>query len=469
MANHGRSGQTPNILLITADQHNADVLGCYGNPVVKTPHLDELAQQGTCFSRATTPCPLCTPARSSIFTSVAMPEQRNINMYFGSDAESGVEPEHAVFPLLLRDHGYASALVGKLHTRDAGARNFGLQHTWLAEGKGHFIGVEGKRDDYREYLHRKGYPDDAWKTWLLPEHREKGYCTSPFPQEDYIDFRVTEESMKFLEGVDQPFFLWTSYCNPHAPWDPPRPYDTMYSPAEIPAPARKEGSLEKKPSALLKQIVRTTHRMKDGRPGEVASDPEEPLEPTLENVYRKYPDEMLKPMLAAYYGEVSFIDKEIGRLLQFMGKRGLLDNTVVVYTSDHGDHLGTNWQMFKGGPPYNTIIRVPMIVKAPDSGRPLAHGADAHVSLLDLGPTFLDFAGIAVPERMEGVSLLREETRRPYLCVDNGTVAVMKGDWKLLRYNDGFVELYHLKTDPYEQDNVATDHPQIVRELELLT
>jgi len=465
MDKKNRQRDRPNILLITADQHNHEILGCYGNSVVKTPHLDKLAEQGVLFSNAYTPRPLCTPARSSIFTSVAMQTQKNINMYFGSDVDSGVKEEHAVFPLLLREHGYATALVGKLHTRDVGDRNFGLQYTWLAEGKGHFIGVEGKRDDYREYLHRKGYPESAWRTGTCGDYQVRGYCTSPFPQEDYIDYRVTEESMRFLAGIEQPFFLWTSYCNPHPAWDPPRPYDTMYAPSEIPRPHRKEGSLEKKHPSLLKHIVTKTFKTREGRPGEIVKDREEGLAATLENAYRKFPEDVMMPMLAAYYGEVSFIDKEIGRLLQFMDERGLLDDTVIVYTSDHGDHVGTNWQIHKGGPPYNSIIKVPFIVKCPSTRAQVGQGADDLVSLLDLAPTFLDVAGIDIPRQMEGVSLLRKEGRREFITIGTGTVAVIKDDWKLIRFKDGFVELYNLKTDPHEQDNVADGYPGIVREL----
>ena len=459
----------PNILLITSDQHNHEVLGSSGNPVVKTPVLDRLAASGTRFTRAYTPCPLCTPARSSLFTGVAMkagPECTNVNMWFGDKRPSGVRPEHAAFPELLRAQGYATGLVGKLHTRDAGERGFGLDHTWLAEGKGHFIGQADKRDDYREYLRRKGYPDSVWRTWETEAYRTQGWLASPLPQEDYIDYRVTEQSMRFLEQARAPFFLWTSFCSPHPVWDPPEPYASMYDPADIPPPHRREGALEKKNPAVIPRIAQFTWRMGENnpqRPGGIFQERDESVEPTLANAYARVPEEVLRPMLAAYYGQVSFLDKEIGRLLDFLQARGLLENTLIVYTSDHGEHLGNNWLFYKGPPLYEAILRVPMLVRHPEAD--LSGRAEDLVSLIDLAPTFLDAAGIGKPEVMEGTSLLRPAPERQSLRMHSwGIDAVVRKDWKLIQY-PRFAELYNLREDPHEQDNVADEHPDLVREL----
>ena len=215
----------PSILLISSDQHNAEILGCMGNPVVCTPHIDRLAAEGTVFDSALTPLPLCTPARTSIFTGLTCKSHtvyHNINMGY-KPGKPCLPPEFAAFPERLAEAGYDTAFFGKLHTRHECGRNFGLRTARLVEGKCHFVPSPDDQDEYRRYLADRGYPPDVWKVWENdPSYAVNNYATSPLPNADYIDTFIADMAIDYLRGVEAPFFAWGSFCTPHNPWDPPR-------------------------------------------------------------------------------------------------------------------------------------------------------------------------------------------------------------------------------------------------------
>ena len=234
----------PNILLITTDQHNADHLGCAGNPVVRTPHIDALAREGAFCSQAFTPLPICTPARTSLFTGLYVKSHgvyHNVNMHY-QPGKPALPSERVAFPEVLADAGYDTSLLGKLHARHEGGKCFGLGTTRLVEGKCHFVSSPDEEDEYRKYLREKGYPADIWKVWDNdPTYAVNGHATSPLPEEDYVDTFIANMAVEHLGQVPQPFFSWVSLCTPHNPWDPPEPYASMYDPADIPMPHRKVG------------------------------------------------------------------------------------------------------------------------------------------------------------------------------------------------------------------------------------
>ncbi|HJN14153.1 MAG TPA: sulfatase-like hydrolase/transferase, partial [Armatimonadota bacterium] len=174
----------PNVLLITTDQHNAQIMGCAGNPAVRTPNLDALAARGVIFDAAYTPHPVCTPARTSIFTGQYAARHGvgyNMNLRINEADPShmtGLSADATAFPEVLAGAGYDTSLFGKLHAKQAGGKNFGLRHTRLAEGKGQFVEHGSGPDDYRQYLRGKGYGDEAWRTWEMPKYAERGHVTS---------------------------------------------------------------------------------------------------------------------------------------------------------------------------------------------------------------------------------------------------------------------------------------------------
>ncbi|MBM4087473.1 MAG: hypothetical protein FJ272_21985, partial [Planctomycetes bacterium] len=243
-------GLRMNILLLTTDQHNAEIMGPAGNRVVQTPNLDRMAARGVNFASAFTPFPICTPARTSIFTgqyAATHGVRHNINMNY-QPGKPALPPGAVAFPELLAKAGYHTSLFGKLHTRHEGGKSFGLQLARLVEGKCHFVPSREQQDEYRRYLATKGYPDGVWEVWDRdPSYRVNGYVTSPFPDEDYVDTFIADMALEHLAKVAEPFFSWVSFCTPHNPWDPPRPYDRMYDAAHIPMPHRRRGELEEKP------------------------------------------------------------------------------------------------------------------------------------------------------------------------------------------------------------------------------
>jgi len=446
----------PNVLLISSDQHNAEILGCMGNPVVRTPHIDSIAADGSVFTQAFTPLPICTPARTSIFTGLACKHHgvyHNINMHY-QPGKPCLAPQFVAFPERLAEAGYHTAFVGKLLTRHECDRNFGLATCRHVEGKCHFVPSPDMHDEYRRYLAGRGYPPDVWKVWEGdPTYAVNNYATSPLPEADYIDTFVANLAVEHLGQAPEPFFAWVSFCTPHNPWDPPKPYDTMYDPAEIPMPHRKVGELEAKPPKWVDHVART-----------IASLPYRSMDPELpggvDNAYARFPEEKTRRMLAAYYGQVSHLDTQVGRLLDALKTRGLTDNTLVIFLSDHGDYCGNNWAFYKYAGLYDSLIRVPLVVRWPGDAR-RGQRVEQLVSLVDIAPTILDAAGLDGQTEMDGRSLrplLEGEPTdwRQEVFVETGaTTAIVTPEWKLVCWRDGTEELYHRRTDPHDLDNRA--------------
>jgi len=445
----------PNILLISSDQHNAEILGCMGNPVVRTPHLDALAADGALCTHAFTSHPICTPARTSVFTGLYSKSHgvyHNINMNY-QPGKPCLPPERVAFPEVLADAGYHTSLFGKLHTRHEGGKNFGLRTARLVEGKCHFVSSPAEQDEYRRALAQRGYPPDVWKVWENdPTYATNSYATSPLPEADYIDTFIADMAVEHLRQVEGPFFSWVSFCTPHNPWDPPKPFDTMYDPAAIPLPHRKAGELETKPPQWVDQVART-----------IASLPARSVDPSLPggaaNAAARFPEEKTRRMLAAYYGQVSHLDQQIGRVLDALKARGLYDDTLVIFLSDHGDYCGNHGAFYKYAGLYDSLIRVPLLIRWPGA-RP-GRRVDELVSLIDVAPTILDAAGLDGPADMDGRSLrplLTGEAAdwRQELFVETGaTAAVLTPDWKLVTWQDGTEELYDRRRDPHDLDNLA--------------
>ena len=448
-----------NVLLISTDQHNAEILGCAGNPVVRTPNIDALAAEGVLCCQAFTTFPLCTPARTSIFTGQFAKThgvRHNVNMNY-KPGPPALSPDALAFPQALAKAGYRTALFGKLHARHEGGRNFGLQLAQLVEGKGHFVDAPGKQDAYRSFLLAKGYPEDIWKVWENdPAYLPNGYVTSPFPDEDYIDTFIADMAIGYLDGIDAPFFSWVSFCTPHNPWDSPVPYDRMYDPKDVPMPHRVAGELEKKPARWVDQVARTISAMP-------ATSSDRSLPGGVTNAYARFPEDKTRRMLAAYYGEVSHVDAQIGRVMEVLDRRGLRGNTLVIFCADHGDYLGNNWAFYKYPGLYDSLIRVPFICSWPGT-LPTGREVSGLISLADIMPTILEACGL---EReaglMDGRSLMpllrgEEAAWRDALLVESAaSAAVLTTEHKLVRWDDGTEELYDRANDPHDLDNLAID------------
>jgi len=450
----------PNILLITTDQHNAEIMGCAGNPVVQTPHLDRLAREGVLFAEAYTPHPVCTPARTSIFTGQTadhhgVPYNINLREERADPPKwTGLAADATPFPELLRREGYRTALFGKLHTKQAGNRNFGIETMRLAEGKGQFVEFGTAPDDYRRHLKERGHPDSAWRTWEDPDYPTRGWTPCVLSEEDYIDTWTATEALHWLGESTAPFFAWVSFSGPHTPWDPPAPYDTMYDPDDIPEPARRQGELEEKHPDWVDCIAQTV-------PATPPFSRDNTRAPGIDNAYSRFTERQRREMLAAYYGQITLIDAQVGRLLAHLDERGLTNDTLILFTADHGDYLGNNWAFFKYSTQYDSLSRIPFLLRWPGHAPAGAERREI-VSLIDIAPTILEATELSPIDPMDGQSilpLLTGETTdwRDHLVLNGRPRCVVNGQWKYLLYPDGFEELYSRQADPHELHNRIDD------------
>ncbi|MFW6189773.1 MAG: sulfatase-like hydrolase/transferase [Planctomycetota bacterium] len=458
---------SPNILLITTDEHNARALGYAGDPVIRTPNIDRLAEEGTVFERAYTTRPLCTPARATVWTG-QHPLTHGVrgNMYTGRK-DGGVRDGAFTFSKRLRRAGYETGLIGKRHLAFRNEADIGLDHQELAESKFNF-NPPGVKDDYRRWLEEQGHSNQEITTWErddLDEEYRRHYGAIRFPLEEryYVDSWVGRRAVQWLRRPRQrPFFLWVSFCSPHHPWDPPERYDEMYDPGDIPLPERRERELHDKPRRQLEYLQHL------GR-GLPATTRDEEMFVEADLAYEKIPESIQRKMISRYYGTITLVDDRIGRILATLEEDGRLDDTVVIFTSDHGDHLGEHWLWFKGVTRYEALVRVPFVVRMPGAAAG-GRRSEALISLSDLAPTFLEWAGLEPAEACDGTSIrpLLEDpcaALREDLLI--GTDCLVTPGWKYVRNSDDVDELYDLKGDPGELYNLhgRNRHAEVERNL----
>ncbi|MBI4300465.1 MAG: sulfatase [Chloroflexi bacterium] len=395
----GETSSRPNILLITIDTLRADHLGSYGNTTVKTPNLDALAQQGTRFALAISSFSQTNPAHASIFTSTYA-ATHGIKIHAVDKLRSNV------FTLaeVLAGNGYTTAGIFSWPTFEP--QYSGLERGFMTS-EGVYVSTPGETDPWRAVDGRANLTTDAALRWLL--NRPSG-----------------------------PFFLWIHYQDPHYPYTPPPPFDTMYDPD---CPGCPDGGYQ------------TIDRI---GAGEQLSEAE------------------VKHLLALYDGEVSFTDREIGRFLDGMKQANLLDNTLVIATSDHGESFNDNGRWSHPWILYNSVVRVPLIVRYP-AMMPAGLVIRQTVRTIDIMPTILQTLGVPDPPQTEGQSLWplvsapnSTDDRMAFVQVpDDSSIAIVADGWKLIKYNlTGQLELYNLVTDPGELTNLASSEPKQASSLE---
>lgn len=425
--------QRPNLLLITTDQQRGDCLGCAGHPVLETPYLDQLAAEGVYFRHAYSAVPACTPARAAILTGMDQWHHGRLCMT-GADALEFP----ATLPGELGRAGYQTEGVGKMHFHPQ-RRLYGFDHLVLDESGrrfGRFV------SDYHRWFdeHREGaygYRDHSidWNSWMarpshLPEHLHPTHWTA-------------SEGIRFLQQRDpsRPFFLWLSFARPHSPYDAPQVYWDMYADhPDLPPPWRGDWA--------------------------------EPFAQRVADVnapFTQRSEAEVRRARAGYYGNITFIDHQIGRVLYELQHwdRAELDNTFILFTSDHGDMLGDHHHWRKTYA-YEGSARVPLICRWPRSwALPRGQALDAVVELRDVMPTLLEAAGVAPPPSVDGRSLcaaVRGEPWREFVqgeytsCYrhDQGMQFVTDGREKYLWFHHtGQERLFDLAADPGECRDLA--------------
>ena len=430
----------PNILWYCTDQQRFDTIGALGNPHVHTPTIDALVEGGTAFTHAYCQSPICTPSRSSFMTGLYPTRAHN--------TRNGNESFDAHPPLiskLIADAGYHCGLIGKFHLQSAGKRT----EPRLDDGFSYWKFSHAPRDDWQEghdyadWVKERGGDLDAMR-----ESEER------VPAEFHQTTWATERALEFLseaEEIDKPWMLNINPYDPHPPFIPPKQYAEQFDPAAMPGPHFRDSDISA----------------------------QERLAPVDFQTKARPPEDLgASEIQSKYYAMIALIDDQLARIVEQLDKSGKRDNTIIIFTSDHGESLGDHGLLLKGCRFYEGLVRVPLIFNCPKS---IAGGvrSDALVELLDMSATLLDLAGVELPDYFQGTSLRpilsggaspdhhRDSVRSEYFdalakefCNGNASFATMYRTkrYKLVVYHrDNLGELFDLESDPYEFDNLWDD------------
>ncbi|RKU32107.1 sulfatase [Candidatus Poribacteria bacterium] len=445
--------EKPNILWICTDQQRYDTIGALGNPYVSTPNIDSLVEEGVAFTHAYCQSPICTPSRSSFLTGM-YPSATHVN-------GNGNDYYPETYPLVtktLADNGYDCGLIGKLHLASA------------------FRRIEPRVNDGYRYWQYSHAPRDDWKVghdyadWVRSKGSILGELTQNpegVPTELHQTTWCAEKTIEFIsEKHEGPWLASVNIYDPHPPFNPPQYYREQFNPDDMPEPLFKESDLEQQ-----RKLAGIDFQSKVRTPDEL--DIRSPILPHSPN---RKPHETVgatdaKTLIAAYYAMIKLIDDQLGRILDVLNETGERENTVIIFTSDHGEMLGDHGLIQKGCRFYEGLVRVPLIFSCPNR---IESGvkSDALVELVDKVPTILELVDLQVPTEMHGRSLLpilqgevdpnqhRSSVRCEFydaLGMRNHSFATMYRDkrYKLVTYHENQEgELYDLVDDSDEFNNL---------------
>ena len=438
-------GTRPNVLWICTDQQRHDTVRALGNPHINTPRIDELVSKGVSFTHAFAQSPVCTPSRAAFMTG-RYPRTTKCRQN-----GQAMPANEKLVSRLFADAGYTCGLAGKLHL--ATCAN-GVVETRIDDGYRTFHWSHHPQPDW---------PENAYTQWL----HDKGTSWEELyggPSTDYIKHGVPEEynqttwcAEKAIEFINEqkgdPWFFSYNCFAPHHPFDPPADFLAHYNPDELPLPKEKPNELETK----------TTFQQLDS---EFAHN-----DPSSYDIARMT-DRDKKEIIAAYYAMVELIDKQVGRMAAALEETGQLDNTIVIFMSDHGEMLGDHGFYLKGPHFYDEAVRVPLIFSWKD--RFVADlRADCLMELIDIAPTLLEAASIEIPEYIQGRTMMpillgqaNASQHRDYVFSEYYNAWTHKYSYgSMLRTRDQKIvvyhgtdqgELYDLKNDPDEFENLWT-------------
>jgi len=422
----------PNVLLLYTDQQRWDALGAAGNEFIQTPHLDGLARQGALFEHAYVNAPVCMPSRQSMLSGL-YPETVGTTC-------NGIEmpPDVPCLHNLLQPYGYHTANNGKLHFKNHSNRDHRRPHPTYGFDQLIISDEPGCYDDaYIKWVSERA-PDQveacrcstppAWQG--QPVVKEPRRAIEPYvfrgPEELSHTAFVAEQTIDYLRRHrDDRFFAIAGFYAPHAPLNPPARFVEWYRQAEMPLPAMNPD----------------------------------------ENHYG-LDDDAWRQVVAYYYALVSHVDDQVGRILRALDELGLRERTLVIFTSDHGEHLGDHGQEGKGPPGYDSCARVPLLLSWPGVIAPQRRGEI--VEAVDLAPTVLDYCGVQVPPTLQGRSYRPLLEGRPYQERSSAYIAYhmpFGASWRAVRGRDWFYAvagggqelLFDLRRDPRQLHNVAAD------------
>jgi arylsulfatase A-like enzyme len=417
-------GELPtNVLLVTIDTLRYDFIGACGDQITETPTMDALARDGVIACRTIVPQPNSNAMHASLLSGL-YPNSHGSRFHM----VDRMSPDVPTLGEILREHGYQTGGI----------------FSWISF-EGEFSGLDRGFDTYQGYVvNLPGALDNsALRSAAAAYRRLREYVaiirTSDMivnpgdALEESIDGQAdvtTDAALRWFDQLDErPFFLWLHYFDPHYPYSPPPPYDTMY-----------ESDYSGPPSGDI-------HTIWGIQLGEIEIEPDSPLN---------------RHLIALYRGEITYTDAHLGRVIEAIDSRGLADNTLVIVTGDHGESFGENSQWFHSHSLHNSAIQVPLIMRMP--GRLPVAEVMLPVSSIDIKPTILDLLGFPTPPIVEGVSILpiiegRENGADRLVfsqTYEDRLLAVVSDQWKLIvDTHVGTHELYDLRNDPSEEVNLA--------------
>lgn len=420
--------QKPNVLFIQADQHRYDCVGRSADYPVITPHLDRLAAEGAWFNHAYTPIPLCCPARQALLNGRRPEVFGALWNYDNGLPIPALSPAEYSWPRQLQQSGYNTAYFGKWHVNPKhGPEEYGFEHTVLDQEHNRFI-----QHKYGKLAYSNGFFGEP----------------SPVPLEDTHTHYMTAKCIEWLKETGasgDPWHVRLDFHAPHLPCRPAEPFASMYKPEEIPMWRSFGETFDNKPY-IQKQMLRNWN-------------------------IERYTWKDWAHTVALYYGFVSQVDHAVGQVLEMLDEAGLRENTIVVYTSDHGDMCGGHRMLDKHYVLYDDVVKVPLIVRWPGVIDENTSCEQFVYNMLDLPPTLLEAAGLQAPDFMQGRSLLplfRNEISEPWreyvMSTFNGQQfglyiqrMLRTKHWKYIWNPTDVDELYDLTCDPEELHNRIHD------------
>ena len=466
----------PNFLWIMTDQQKANTLSCTwknrtDSPWIKmkqslTPNLDSLADDGTLFCNAYCPSPVCAPARACMKTGKYPAANGVIGNWMPFRTGQRFLPE------ILKESGYDTGMVGKLHFFPP-ENDYGFQERHLSDAPYSVYADDDKHSEYIKWLRQNFFDKkgiDPVKIFdedeLSYDNDIKRFCMGSCfrSREEHEAVWTTDLALDYLRRRkgEKPFFFYASYFGPHQPYGAPEPYASLFSPEDIKLPESFYLD-EKRGEPVFEQTGRELRR----------------------HITQDMSERDCKELIAAYLGQVAMLDEEIGRLLKCLKEEGLYENTVIIFTSDHGEHLGDHGLFFKSQM-YDSCTKVPLIIKT--AGNHSIQRREEVVNTMDLFRTVLELGGIggryeaAHDEEIESRSLTSllapgkaEWENTTYSIVgkkkESLSCMIRDGDWKLLRFGGArekaVYEMYCVERDPEERKNLygKKEYCEIQREL----
>jgi choline-sulfatase len=417
----------PNVLILMSDEHSPYALGCYGDELIKTPNLDALSKTGMTFNSAYCQNPVCVPSRVSLLTG-KMPTDAKV---FGNNNK--LHEDTYTMGDVFSEAGYNAEWIGKEHWNTPGNQlGFGTLNKQVSKAREERCKAERL---FRKEVGR--FPQDA----AVSDYDKKN-------SKDYLTAEYAVDFLKSQKSKESPFFLAVSMVRPHFPFDVQQKYYNMYK-GKIKNPEVTE--------EMLANLCVTSQKERENYD------------------FESLTEEQIQKAREIYYGMISYVDELYGMVLNELDKQGLRENTIILYTSDHGELMGEKGLWYKNSF-YEGSVRVPFIWSYPKT-LPKNKSIDAHVMNMDIFPTLCEMCDIPVPENLSGSSLLnlmqgKEDSKERIAISENyrgdaDSFMVRKGDWKYCWYENSKEQLFNLTKDSKELNNLIdnSEYADIVKEL----